>query len=338
MSTEHRGVVWFYLPEREALGEVDPLTLDPDRDWAIFGTGVYVWILQTFVRLRIAGAPVRLAQEPPQAGTVVVHAANFNRLLSEAVSASNLTLVVAQSDRPPQPLADFTIVQNASGAARDRFFIPSWLQPGLIPRDQSRGARVENVAYLGAVKELHPELAAPAWPAALRERGLRWESRAIAFSGNDQLYGQHRWNDYASIDVVVALRPPPSWDARPKPAAKLQNAWAAGVPAVLSPERPYREMRRSALDYFEAKSAADVLAAIEKLRAEPALYSDMVHNGLERAREFQAERLVERWTDVLWREIPARAGSRLHRLMVKSRRWRARGAPLTAWVRRTGTS
>src|SRR5688572_17927047 len=148
MSTEHRGVVWFYLPEREALGGVDPLTLDPDRDWAIFGTGVYVWILQSFVRLRIAGAPVRLAKEPPEAGTVVVHAASFNRLLSEAVSPSDLTIVVAQSDRPAQPLADFAIVQNASSAGRDRFFIPSWLQPGLIPRDKSRGARVENMAYL----------------------------------------------------------------------------------------------------------------------------------------------------------------------------------------------
>ena len=337
MSSEER-VVWFYLPEREALGGADPLTLDPDRDWEIFGTGVYVWILQTFVRLRIAGAPVHLAEAPPAAGTVVVHAANFNRLLSEAPSLSDLTLVVAQSDRPAQPLADFTIVQNASSAGRDRFFIPSWLQPGLIPRAHSRGARVEHVAYLGAVKELHPELASPTWPAALRERGLQWESRAIAFSGNDQLYGQHRWNDYSNLDVVVALRPPLSWDARPKPAAKLQNAWAAGVPAILSPERPYRELRSSALDYFEARSGADVLAALDKLRSEPALYAAMVQNGLERARAFHADRLVERWTDVLWREIPARAGTRMHRLKIKARRWRAHGTPLMAWMRRTRTS
>jgi hypothetical protein len=331
MSTEDR-VVWFYLPEREALGGTDPLTLDPERDWATFGTGVYVWILQTFLRLHLAGKPVRLTQTPPAAGVVVVHAANFNRLLSEAGSASNLTTVVAQSDRPAQPLADFTIVQNASSAGPDRFFIPSWLQPGLIPRDQSRDARIENVAYLGAVKELHPELATAAWTAALRERGLRWDSRTITFSGNDQFYGQVRWNDYTSIDIVVALRPPLSWDARPKPAAKLQNAWAAGVPAILSPEGPYRELRSSPLDYFEARNAGDVLAAIDKLRSEPALYSDMVQHGLERAREFHADRLVERWTDVLWTDIAARAGTRMHRLRVKSRRWRA------FKVRRTRTS
>jgi hypothetical protein len=325
MSSERRGVVWFYLPEREALRGLNPLTLDPDRDWRIFGTGVYVWILQTFLRLHLAGAPVRLVDAPPPAGTVVVHAANFERLLTESGSPSDLTIVVAQSDRPPQPLADFAVVQNASTAARYRFFIPSWLQPGLIPRDPSRGGRVENVAYVGALKELHPELASPTWPGVLGERGLRWDSRTIAFSGNDQLYGELRWNDYASTDVVVALRPPTSWDARPKPAAKLQNAWAAGVPAILSPESPYRELRRSRLDYFEARSAADVLAAIDTLRAEPALYSDMVQNGLERAREFHPDRLVARWTDVLWKEIPACTGRRLHRLLVKSRRWRARG-------------
>jgi hypothetical protein len=137
------------------------------------------------------------------------------------------------------------------------------------------------------------------------------------------VYQELRWNDYASTDVVVALRPPGSWNARSKPAAKLQNAWAAGVPAILSPERPYRELRRSPLDYLEARSSADVLAAIDTLRSDPGLYSDMIQNGFERAREFGPDRLVTRWINVLWREIPARADTRTHRLLAKSRRCRA---------------
>jgi hypothetical protein len=315
-------VVSFYLPERQALGGVDPLTLDPDRDWAIFGTGVYVWILQTFLRLHKAGAPVRLVQSPPAAGLVVAHAGNVERLLSEAASLTDTTIVVARSDRGPQPLADFVVVQNAASADRDHFFIPSWLQPGLIQRHPARATRVENVAYVGAVKELDPDLASLAWAEALRRRGLSWDSRTIAFSGNDQRYQQLRWNDYENIDIVVALRPPSSWNARSKPAAKLQNAWAAGVPAILSPEDPYRELRNSRLDYLEARSADDVLDAIETLRSNPGLYSDMVQNGLERAREFSPERLVSRWMDVLWREIPER-DTRIHRLMTKAYRCRA---------------
>lgn len=331
------GVVAFYMPDRQALDGADPLRLDPDRDWAVFGTGVYVWILQTFLRLHAAGAPVRLVETPPAAGVVVTHAAHFDRVLSEAPSPADLIIVVAQSDRAPQPLADFAVVQNASSADRYGFFIPSWLQPGLVPRARERGTRVENVAYAGSIRELDPDLASPAWAEVLRARGLNWDTRTITFSGNDQFYQQLRWNDYASTDVLVALRPPASWDARPKPAAKLQNAWAAGVPAILSPETPYREVRRSSLDFIEARSSAEALEAIDRLRADSQLYAAMVQNGLERAREFAPDRLVERWQEVLWQEIPRRTGSFAFRLFARDRRRRAVirrvGQKIRSWFR-----
>jgi hypothetical protein len=318
------AVASFYLPERQALGGVDPLTLDPDRDWAIFGTGVYVWILQTFVRLHLAGAPVRLVETPPSEGLIVAHSDHFARVLSEAPSPVDLTIVITRSDRVPQPLADFTIVQNAASVVdRSHFFIASWPQPGLIPRARERGARVEEVAYVGALKELDPVLATERWAEDLRNRGLRWDLRTISFGGNDRNYPGLRWNDYSGTDIIVALRPPSSWNARSKPAAKLQNAWAAGVPAILSPEIPYRELRRSPLDYIEASCSADVLAAIDRLRTDSRLYSEMVQNGLERAREFGPDRLVARWRDVLWREIPERVEARAYRLLTRVRRYRA---------------
>ena len=316
-------VVSFYLPERQALRGADPLTLDPERDWRIFGTGVYVWILQTFVRLHAAGAPVRLAESCPASGMVVAHAGQFERLLGEAKRRTALTLVVTQSDRPAEPRADFAIVQNAAGENRHSFFIPSWLQPGLIPRAPERGTRVENIAYVGAIRELDPELASPEWAELLRARSLRWETRTVTFSGNDQFYAELRWNDYAATDIVVALRPQAAWNARSKPAAKLQNAWAAGVPAILSPEAPYRELRRSGLDYLEARSAAEALTAIDMLRSEAGLYRDMVANGRERAKDFAPDRLVARWRDVLWREIPERAATVSHRLLSMARRGRS---------------
>lgn len=321
-------VVSFYFPERAALNGADPLSLDPDRDWRVFGTGVYVWILQTFLRLHRTGAPVRLVDAPPAAGTVVVHADYFKRLLNECSAPQQLTIVVARSDRGPQLLADFGIVQNAASADRYHYFIPSWLQPGLVARLPERGTRVENVAYIGALKELDPDLAAPAWSDTLAARGLRWESRTITFSSNDHFYQQLRWNDYATVDVIVALRAARSWNARSKPAAKLTNAWAAGVPAIVSPEAPYRELRQSPLDYIEVRSSVEALAAIDRLRANPTLYADMVQNGLDRAREFRADQLAARWIDLLWREIPARSDTRLHRLVAKERRARAVGRRL----------
>jgi glycosyltransferase involved in cell wall biosynthesis len=317
--------VSFYLPDRRGVMDIDPLGLDPERDWAVFGTGVYVWILQTFVRLHRAGAPVRLLDRPPARGVTVVHADHVERLLSEAPSPTDLTIVVARSDRGPQWLADFVIVQNASSAGRGDFFIPSWSQPGLIPRDPGRGTRVERVAYVGAIKELDPELAVPAWEEALRGRGLEWDLRAITFAGSDRVYPKLPWNDYSTVDVVVALRPRDSWDVRSKPAAKLQNAWAAGVPAIVSPEIAYRELRVSSRDFLEARSRSEALAAIDALRSNPSLYAEMVTNGLKRAREFEPERLIERWIDVLWRQIPKRTTHPLYRILVKARAARALG-------------
>ena len=68
-----------------------------------------------------------------------------------------------------------------------------------------------------------------------------------------------------------------------KPASKLVNAWAAGVPAMLGPEPAYRELRSSPLDFLETPAAEAVLDAIDRLRGEPGLYAAMAENGLRRA-------------------------------------------------------
>lgn len=317
------GRVSFYLPDQRALHGVDPEGLDCDRDWEVFGTGVYVWVLQTFLRLRSAGAPVWLSRSAPPSGTVVTHADYVERLLDEAPSAAHLTIVAARADRPQQLYADVEIVQNASSVEDYQIFIPSWLQPGLIRRDPARGTRIDNVAYVGARKQLHDELTADEWIDALRARGLSWQLRMVSFSGNDRLYSQHGWNDYSTSDVVVALRPPTMWEDSSKPAAKLTNAWAAGVPAVLSPELAYRELRRSGLDYLEARDAREALAAVERLRYDPGLYSAMIENGFARARDFEPGRIIEYWTEALWQTVPARTGTALFRFGARVRGYRA---------------
>ncbi len=316
-------VVSFYLPDRDALGDLDAATLDPDRDCDLIATGLYGWILQTFLRLRSSGSPVRLDEAPPVSGTVVSHVEYVERLLAEAPSPGELFIVSPRMDRGPQLLADVEVVQNASSVGPYQVFIPSWLQPGLIPRDPARGARVETVTFMGNRQSLHDDLASPAWPDLLSERGLFWDSRMVTFVRNDQLQSGHRWNDFSSVDVVVALRPRSAWPASGKPASKLVNAWAAGVPAILGPEVPYRELRRSPLDYLEVESAADILTALERLRASPGLYAEMVTNGLERALEFQHDRLIAHWTDLLWREVPARARTYRHRVLARRRGHRA---------------
>ena len=318
------NAITFYLPDQRALQGVDPEGLDCDRDWAVFGTGVFVWVLQTFLRLRDAGAAVRLSRTAPASGTVVTHADYVERLLAEAPSAAHLTIVAARADRPRQIYADVEVVQNASSVGDFQIFIPSWPQPGLVPRSGARGTRIENLAYVGARKQLHAELATDAWTDALRSRGLFWQLRMVTFAGNDQLYSQHGWNDYSTTDVVIALRPAAMWDDTSKPAAKLTNAWAAGVPAILSPEVPYRELRRTPLDYLEARDAREVLAAVDRLRSDPGLYRAMVENGLARARDFEPRVITDRWVEALWETVPDRTRSAVFRLGARVRGYRAR--------------
>ena len=68
-----------------------------------------------------------------------------------------------------------------------------------------------------------------------------------------------------------------------KPSTKLVNAWIAGVQALLGPEPGFQDIRQTPLDYFEVKTPVEVLNAIHRLRSQPALYEQMVSNGLKRA-------------------------------------------------------
>ena len=93
-------------------------------------------------------------------------------------------------------------------------------------------------------------------------------------------YDETQWNDYSEIDVIVAIRPNTSSQYPNKPASKLVNAWRAGIPAILGPEIAYREVRKSELDYIEAKNRYEVARAIRRLKDSPELYAGMVENGL----------------------------------------------------------
>ncbi len=277
-------------------------------------TGICNWTLQTFGRLRAAGFPCSFADELPDEGIIVAHRDAFP---AGFVPGPRRLLVCIKPDRAPLLFAQLHVVQNPRDPVT-RFgvwasrVIPHWPQPGLVPRDASRGEAFENIAYIGNDACLSPALASPAWRAKLAERGLNW--RVVnRFS---------EWQDYSDIDAVVALRDPKtSRDEedsanyeRRKPPSKLYNAWLAGVPAVLGKETAYRAERRGPLDFLEAGSPAEALAALRRLQEDSALRRAMVRNGRLRAARLE-ERLLGRWRELLervafpaykeWRASPA---------------------------------
>ncbi len=284
--------------------------LDPDRDSIEFTRGHRGWILQTYLRLAAAGHPVDLVDEPPRDGILVFHANQAESLLRHWSRWGDSLMVAVRADHSESHLADFEVVQNRvwEDGVR-RIFLPFWPQPGLVPRDPSRGTRIERVAFKGFTRSLHPAFAGQAMIDQLRGRGIELVIDAVLYRGVDTDAASLHWADYSDVDLVLAVRPDGGTHTD-KPASKLYNAWRAGVPALLGPEPAFRELCTDPLDYIEVSTVDEALAAIDRLRAAPDLYRRMVERGRERAVDFTPEALLERWVELLWRRVPDLAGQR----------------------------
>ncbi len=279
----------------ERLGESD-IERQPHR----FVGGRNSWIAQTFLRLRAhleaRGWTARVSESFHADTIAIVHRDDANRFASPAHASF---LVVVRADRGPVAACDFAIVQNALAPAAHERFVPLWPQPGLCPRHAQRGEILQRLAYHGRVGSIPAWFASREFIGALRRRGIDFEVKA---SG---------WEDYQHVDLALAVRECALTQLRTKPATKLYNAWLAGVPMLAAPEPAYRELRRSVLDFLEVESAADVLRAVDLLRANPRLYRAMAANGERRGREFDVQAVRERWLALLDGEIsPAFASAR----------------------------
>lgn len=296
-----------------------------DRDLEFWNTPQEVrrrtWTLQTYARLREADYDgLTVSETLPRKGIVlfvpepdIVRA--FHRQWTSAHRGVLICTMRADVVDFRFPFADAEIVQNGRFADEERsFFIPHWIQPGLIPRDPSRGDRIQTITYKGDRGNLHPAFRSEPFARFLEDHGL--EFKPVGPQTSEERHEFSDWHDYSESDLVLALRK--SWvhgGLRPeKPASKLVNAWHAGTPALLGPEYAYRELRQSDLDYLEITSMEDAIAAIERLRNTPRLYRAMIENGRERARAFTPERIAARWADVLFKRLPALLATRQHRL------------------------
>lgn len=174
--------------------------------------------------------------------------------------------------------------------------MPFWPQPGLLPRLDDRGTTCLNVSYFGRLQNLANELWAEEWKKQLESLGFAWS-----------VASKEHWHDYQTVDVMVAVRSfapgvdhtDQVGDSDVKPPSKLINSWIAGVPAIVGHDTAFESIRRSRLDYIEVASRSDLLEALQELRANHSLYSDMVANGRERAVEYSAPAVCDRWLGLL---------------------------------------
>jgi hypothetical protein len=206
-----------------------------------------------------------------------------------------------------QFFADAEVVQNGKFAdERTAYFIPHWPQPGIIPRAETRGSRIEVVAYKGRTGSLVDAFRSEAWHRRMADLNVKF------VVDSPMPGGLPNWHDYSGTDLVLAVRTD-FGDGKlrcEKPASKLINAWHAGVPALLGKEYAFRELRKSPLDFIEIESVTEAADAVARLIENPAEYDAMRKNCRKRAAEFTAERIVERWREVLFERLPELARRR----------------------------
>jgi hypothetical protein len=238
----------------------------------------------------------------PEEGVIIAHTHSLPLHLKP--SAKQFIVEIKPDQLLRCIFANFVIVQNKHDPILrgiSRLLISSacvhyWPQARLIPRNPERGDRFENIAFVGKKEQF---LKAHDLPEQIEKLGLNW-----------RMIPRDKWHDYSEIDAIVAVREtaigsniPAHLSTNRKPASKLLNAWSAGVPAILSPDSAYQDIRKSHLDFIEARTVPEILRGLRQLTSDPLLRRSMVENGKKRAEEFTLEKRVDMWIEILKRQI-----------------------------------
>jgi hypothetical protein len=261
-------------------------SLKPDQCAERMGRGPNCWTIQTYMHLRARGHDVHLSPDYVPNKINVLHYDD----LTLKHWPHRAFVVCIQPDRARAAAADMRLVQNhIQVRGSNDHFVYLWPQPGLSPRDPERGRVLKRVGYLGALIYLAQPFRSEEFRRRLAEMNVE-----LVLRGQDSEHVS-----YSDLDAVLAVRAISDYDLSIKPAGKLFNAWIAGCPALLGAEPAYQALRRSPLDYFEVKTPDEAIAALQKLKEDPALFQKIVENGRRRAADFTTEVLCRQWEDLL---------------------------------------
>ena len=150
--------------------------------------------------------------------------------------------------------------------------------------------RLERLVFKGDIVNLDPRFATDRFRDDLAALGVEFLIQPYVHETKSS-----GWHDYTDVDAVLAIRAIHPTELSTKPASKLINAWAAGVPAILGNEPAFRELRRDPLDYVEIATPEEAIAAVRRLKEHPGDYRAMVDHGTVRATDYTNQRVAERW-------------------------------------------
>ena len=305
-----RGVSLIYFYLHEYLWPKIEYSKNPNLAWSGFGFGPYAWTIQTYLRLRDAGVQCELTSVLPDNGIIFAHRESWQSddgYYTNEIDIKNSRYIVdICADLIPFGKANFHFCQNKKQEFISNFqYVNHWPQPGLIPRDSSRGDQLINIAYFGNAKNLAPEFNGIKWKDFLTSRKLNFINLDREFNHKDKSsYNfKSQWSDFSNIDVIVAIRSFSGNKYKHKPASKLYNAWLANVPIILSDESAYLHHKTSPLNYMSASSIDEVTKHIDELIKHPELRIKIHENNKLKANEINAEATTLEWINIIENKI-----------------------------------
>jgi hypothetical protein len=254
------------------------------------------WIWSTYYRLKQKGYDnVHLVNKIPEKG-IVVMASNQGSVFQKF--SKNVFVILAVADSPPWFYTQINISQNPlqpyDYPNMLQFpvwkHISHWPQPNLITRNEERGDRLENVAFFGDKSQIAPELLSNDFKSEMERLGLKF------------LIIDREFNDYSTVDLVLAIRSFSKNSILQKPYSKLINAWLAQVPIIVGKESSFQSIKKSELDFIAVETKTELFDALKTLKEHPSLRQQMIQNGIQRSKEFTEEAILNTWENLLFNE------------------------------------
>lgn len=248
-----------------------------------------------YLMLRESGLDVQICRAYPRDGILLIHKGNAKKF----VWNPNLFVVSMQWDYKRDDRAQMHLVANHYQTTKsslgwlDRLtfaglqhYVPPVMHSVIIPRNEQRGNRFENLAFLGDPKNLDNALKSEAFHDQIKALDMRFDIVSDA----------HKHWDFSEIDVVVAVREF-GRVVNNKPPVKLINSWRGGVPSILGCEVGFREVRESEYDYIEVDSMEETLEALRRLKEDVDFRNKMVSNAKKRAIPYSTIGRQETWSE-----------------------------------------
>ncbi len=294
----------FVLPEQDIWPEMANgqwREIDDDCLSQRCTTPVTYWINHAYIQFKRAGFPVTYSSTLKEDVVNIAEGTHIG-LKTRPFRAF---LVSTRGDGHRPCLGNFAIEQNGLRGSRPNMaVITGFPQPGILPRDPSRGSRLEVLAFKGSSINLASVYKSEDFIRSLSALGVRLrldtlDARKGADREDSGAHPRIKMHDYQDVDAVLAVRDLTQLDYMTKPPNKVFNSWIAGVPALVGPEPAYAEIRRSDLDFLVVRSPKDVLRVLKMLKSNPDLYAKIIEQGHRRAPEYSVPAILRRWVDVL---------------------------------------